>query len=46
MIYVIEGSSALVKEIGEEQALKAGDFALVHPIPMKYISTAIRVTSP
>ncbi len=31
MNYVIEGSGALVNEKGEEQALKAGDFALVHP---------------
>lgn len=31
MIYVIEGSGALVKEAGEEQPLKAGDFALVNP---------------
>ena len=31
MIYVIEGSGALVNEKGEEQPLKAGDFALVNP---------------
>jgi len=31
MIYLIEGSGALVKEKGEEQPLKAGDFALVNP---------------
>ena len=31
MIYVIEGSGALVNEAGEEQPLKAGDFALVNP---------------
>ena len=31
MIYVIEGSGALVNEKGEEQPLKAGDFALVLP---------------
>jgi len=30
-IYVIEGSGALVNEIGEWQPLKAGDFALVNP---------------
>jgi len=28
---VIEGSGALVNEKGEEQPLKAGDFALVNP---------------
>ena len=31
MNYVIEGSGALVNEKGEEQPLKAGDFALVDP---------------
>jgi quercetin dioxygenase-like cupin family protein len=31
MIYVIEGSGALVNEKGEEQPLKAGYFALVMP---------------
>ena len=31
MNYVIEGSGALVNEAGEEQQLKAGDFALVDP---------------
>ena len=31
MNYVIEGSGALVNEAGEEQPLKAGDFALVNP---------------
>ena len=31
MNYVIEGSGALVNEAGEEQPLKAGDFALVSP---------------
>ena len=31
MTYVIEGSGALVNEKGEEQSLKAGDFALVIP---------------
>ena len=31
MNYVIEGSGALVNEKGEEQSLKAGDFALVKP---------------
>ena len=31
MIYVIEGSGALVNEKGEETPLKAGDFALVSP---------------
>ncbi len=30
-IYVIEGSGALVNEKGEEQPIKAGDFALVMP---------------
>jgi mannose-6-phosphate isomerase-like protein (cupin superfamily) len=29
--YVIEGSGALVNRKGEEQPLKAGDFALVNP---------------
>ena len=32
MNYVIEGSGALVNEKGEEQPLKASDFALVNPI--------------
>ena len=31
MIYIIEGEGALVNEKGEEQPLKAGDFALVDP---------------
>jgi len=31
MIYVIEGIGCLVNEAGEEQPLKAGDFALVNP---------------
>ncbi len=31
MIYVIEGSGALVNEKGEETPLKTGDFALVNP---------------
>jgi quercetin dioxygenase-like cupin family protein len=31
MIYIIEGIGALVNEKGEEQPLKAGDFALVMP---------------
>ena len=31
MNYVIEGQGALVNEKGEEQPLKAGDFALVDP---------------
>ena len=31
MNYIIEGTGALVNEAGEEQALKAGDFALVNP---------------
>jgi len=31
MIYVIEGSGALVNEAGEETPLKEGDFALVNP---------------
>ena len=31
MNYVIEGIGALVNEQGEEQPLKAGDFALVMP---------------
>jgi len=32
MNYVIEGFGALVNEKGEEQPLKAGDFALANPI--------------
>ena len=31
MIYIIEGTGALVNEKGEEQPLKAGDVALVNP---------------
>jgi quercetin dioxygenase-like cupin family protein len=31
MKYVIEGTGALVNEVGEEKPLKAGDFALVNP---------------
>ena len=31
MTYVIEGIGCLVNEKGEEQPLKAGDFALVNP---------------
>ena len=31
MIYIIEGTGALVNETGEETLLKAGDFALVNP---------------
>ncbi len=31
MNYIIEGTGALVNEKGEEQPLKAGDFALVNP---------------
>ncbi|MDF1576704.1 MAG: AraC family ligand binding domain-containing protein [Bacteroidales bacterium] len=31
MNYVIEGDGALVNEAGEEQPLKAGDFALLNP---------------
>jgi quercetin dioxygenase-like cupin family protein len=31
MNYVLEGTGALVNEKGEEQPLKAGDFALVNP---------------
>ena len=31
MNYIIEGEGALVNEKGEEQPLKAGDFALVNP---------------
>ena len=31
MIYVIEGSGALVNEKGEETLLKTSDFALVDP---------------
>ena len=31
MNYVIEGKGALVNEAGEENPLKAGDFALVDP---------------
>jgi quercetin dioxygenase-like cupin family protein len=31
MNYIIEGEGALVNEAGEEQPVKAGDFALVSP---------------
>ena len=31
MTYIIEGEGTLVNEKGEEQPLKAGDFALVNP---------------
>ncbi len=31
MNYIIEGEGVLVNEAGEHKALKAGDFALVHP---------------
>jgi quercetin dioxygenase-like cupin family protein len=31
MNYIISGEGALVNEAGEEQALKAGDLALVNP---------------
>ena len=31
MIYVISGEGALLNEAGEENPLKAGDFALVDP---------------
>jgi len=31
MNYIIEGEGVLVNEAGEEQQLKAGDFALVNP---------------
>jgi len=31
MNYIIEGTGALVNENGEEQPLKAGDFALINP---------------
>ncbi len=31
IIYIIEGTGAIVNEKGEEQPLKAGDFALVMP---------------
>jgi uncharacterized cupin superfamily protein len=40
MNYVIEGSGALVNEKGEEQSMKAGDFALV--IRMKNTSIVTR----
>ena len=32
--YVIQGEGALVNEAGEEQPIKAGDFALVMPDEM------------
>lgn len=31
MIYIIEGEGTLVNEKGQEQAIKAGDLALVNP---------------
>ena len=52
MNYMIEGSGALVNEVGEEQPLKADDFALVNPegltqvILVKNTSTATRAISP
>ena len=52
MIYVIEGQGALVNEAGEEQPLKAGDFALVSPegltqiILMRSTNTATRGDQP
>jgi quercetin dioxygenase-like cupin family protein len=36
LIYVIEGSGALVNEKGEEKPLKAGDFALIMPDEKHY----------
>jgi len=51
MNYVIEGMGALVNEKGEEQLIKAGDFALVnfeglmHVIPMKSTSTRTKATN-
>ncbi|MBW1764736.1 MAG: hypothetical protein JRJ23_08360 [Deltaproteobacteria bacterium] len=52
MNYIIEGEGALVNEAGEEQPLKAGDFALINPegltqvIQTRNTSTGTRETSP
>jgi uncharacterized cupin superfamily protein len=52
MNYVVEGIGVLVNEAGEEQPIKAGDFALVNPegltsvIPMKNTSTGTSEKSP
>ena len=45
MVYVIEGSGALVNEKGEEQPLKAGDFALVNPEGLTKVNRARRASS-
>jgi len=51
LIYVIEGQGVQLNEAGEEQPLKAGDFALVNPegltqvIPAKNTSIATRAIS-
>jgi hypothetical protein len=39
MIYAIEGRGALVNEKGEDQSLKAVDFALVDPSEKTSIAT-------
>ena len=52
MNYIIEGEGSLMNKKGEEQPLKAWDFALVNPegltqvILMKIASTATRAISP
>jgi uncharacterized cupin superfamily protein len=52
MNYIIEGQGTLANEKGEEQLLKADDFALVNPegltqvIPVKNTSTVTKVTNP
>ena len=52
ILYVIEGTGEIVNEKGEEQPLKAGDFALVNPegltqvILMKNTNTGTRGTNP
>jgi len=49
---LIDGTGAILNKNGEEQPIKAGDFAPVNPegltqvIPMKSTSTAIRATFP
>ena len=39
MTYVIEYPGALINEAGEEQPLKAGDFALVNPDEKHHTTT-------
>ena len=41
MIYIIEDQGALVNEKGEEQPLKAGDFAPVNPEGLTQVTPTI-----